>query len=719
MAAEADLVWAIDIGSHCLKALCLTMPAEGQVEVIDFACIAHDKILSGAGVGDEEREELVALSLRRFLQEYNPGKSPIIVSVPSQNAFSRFVTLPPVESKRIPEIVQFEATQQIPFDLEEVQWDWQMMSSPDTKDNEVGIFAIKNEIVMAIVEQFSREDISISFVQMSSMALYNYVLYDRPELFKDGKKCVVVLNIGASGTDLIICSRTSVWQRSITIGGNNFTEAISETFKINFAKAEKLKRKAPMSKYARQIFQSMKPVFTELASEIQRSIGFYSSSHSDSKVSRVIAFGGGTRMRGLLKYLQQTLQVPVERPDAFKQLSVGEEASAAKFHENVFDFGVVYGLGLQGLGLGRIESNLIPRRVERSQAWKKKSKYFLVAASLLLAVSVFSLIRTGLDRVSYAGKDNAGLRMRATRVINTAKQAQDKLETERQRSSGSEEIIERQMKVYENRDVIPALADMVISTLPNAKNNPEQKTLYEAFSRNDVEKIKEFPRSERKQIFLTGLSIRYADDISTVRFESGAPRSRITRTRRTSESSRQDVPVWERTSSGSSRSGTQPTTESGKPGFLVSVTGYTPYRKPNALLDPSGVKENRQEWGIVTRLENADSIVDGNSPFELYKKGEVAHFSLKVAEIDVQDAELPAGTGVVVEREGYVDEDDTVEVIVDPMTNEVMSRVAQVDASGVIKKDWAGNPEYKTNDYWFELKFKVLWEGAPDEAGQW
>ena len=164
------------------------------------------------------------------------------------------------------------------------------------------------------------------------------------------------------------------------MGGNAFTNAIAETFKLSFDKAEKLKRTAPVSKYARQIFQAMRPVFTDWSGEVQRSLGFFTSSNPDVKVTRVIAMGGGTKLRGLVKYLSQTLQLPVEKPDAFKRLVVGPGISAAKFHGSVSDFGVVYGLGLQGLGMARIESNLLPTSIARSMAWAGKMKYFVGAA---------------------------------------------------------------------------------------------------------------------------------------------------------------------------------------------------------------------------------------------------------------------------------------------------------------------------------------------------
>jgi type IV pilus assembly protein PilM len=144
----------------------------------------------------------------------------IIISVPSQNSVARFVNLPPVERKRIAEIVRFEAVQQIPFDINDVQWDWQLMTEPNSPELKVGIFAIKNEVVSSALEYFGRENLQVTYVQMSPMALYNYVHYDRPDLVTSDNQATVVLNIGAENTDLVVCTKSTVWQRCILIGGD-------------------------------------------------------------------------------------------------------------------------------------------------------------------------------------------------------------------------------------------------------------------------------------------------------------------------------------------------------------------------------------------------------------------------------------------------------------------------------------------------------------------
>ena len=147
MASKTDAIWAIDLGNNAVKALRLSA-ASGVVEVVGFDNIQHSKILISNEVGEGEKDELIALSLRQFVSQNDIANDEVIISVPSQNSFARFVNLPPVEQKKIPEIVSFEAAQQIPFDINSVQWDWQLMGETEGGENKVGIFAIKNEEII-------------------------------------------------------------------------------------------------------------------------------------------------------------------------------------------------------------------------------------------------------------------------------------------------------------------------------------------------------------------------------------------------------------------------------------------------------------------------------------------------------------------------------------------------------------------------------------------
>jgi len=713
MVSKTGAVWAIDIGSNSLKALHLSTGGD-TVEVIGFDNIQHGKVVTGDGVRAAERDELVALSLRQFVEQNNLGKDEVIISVPSQNSFARFVNLPPVEEKRIPEIVKFEAVQQIPFDINDVQWDWQLMTETGSAESRVGIFAIKNEVVNSALEHFGRENIQVGYVQMAPMALYNYVLYDHSDLASSSDEATVVLNIGAENTDLVVCTGSTVWQRCILIGGNAFTKAVANTFKLNFEKAEKLKRTAPMSKYARQIFQAMRPVFTDLATEIQRSLGFYRTSNPNTKLSKIIALGGGTKMRGLLKYLQQTVEIPVERPDSFKKIAISSGVSAAKFHESVSDFGIVYGLGLQALGLGRIESNLLPRGIARSMAWANKAKYFTAAASLLLLVSVLLFGRALFDKANYSNKSSE--RRQTSEIIFEADQSISKVEAQKSAGSGYEAIIQKEFEVFNYRDVVPLLTETIITALPNEKNNPEQSELYTAFAAADVETVLKTSRKERKQLFITEMQVYFVEDVNTETFASragdyGSYDERLRyRAQLSGAGSRQGIGI----------------VKQGEPGFLVTIVGYSPYNNIDELLDPPLVEDDPSKWGFITRLTHLDDMVDGNSPFKLYKKTEDKHFKLNSDPVEPPEQRgdrsrnIFTGIGVedvILKKTRTIREIETQEVgvriLIDPMTKEIISKVAELDEDGKEKLDNRGKPIYTDNDYWFILNVKFLWRDAP------
>jgi len=736
--ASAGGIWAIDIGSNALKALHLAATGEGM-EVVGFDYIEHGRILSAGGIDDEVRQRVISESLHTFASRNDVGKDEVAITVAGQNSFVRFVKLPPVDKKRIPEIVQFEAVQQIPFDINEVEWDWQIMENPDSPDTEVGIFAIKNEIINTAMDHFARENMNVSCVQISPVALYNYALCDINDVGGFNEKATVLVDMGAENTTLVVCSKAGMWQRSIRIGGNTFTEAIADTFNLSFQKAEKLKRTAPVSKYMRQIFTAMKPVFTDLGSEMQRSLGFYSSSGAgrEKGFAKIVAFGGGMKLQGLAKYLQQTLNVPVVKPDRFERLPLNAAVSAAKFHENVSDFGVAYGLGAQMLAEAKIKVNLLPRKLARAMAWRRKGRMFTAAAGLLLVVSLLGLVRANIDRVQY--KRNESVRTGIRSTISQAQVAQSQRQEQDARKQPLMDQFNKEMDRLKYRDVVPSLIQAIMSCLPNGLNNPDQAALYESFEKGDVAGVLAVPRGDRKQLFVTGLTVAYAQDLSKASMDIG--RQQVQRTMWPTYSG-----IGESTPQASAAPAA--THEEGA-GFVVVVEGYSPYKDIPVLLDPHTAEGDQSKWGFVTRLANIGKLVRG-CEFELYDKGDIRHFSLESGPVDVSNASMPRGIGLQKEvqrvrqeadatrRAATYDNDPTVmgrqdrifveRVLVDPMTNEEMSRVFNIITAadvarnpnltekdiGRVQFDKLTNaPQYIERDYWFKLSAKFRWKNAP------
>ncbi len=379
--ASSNVCWGIEIGAAAIKAVKLEAVGEGSAKLLEYAVINHPKPLS---TPDVNPNDVLRVSLGALTSQYDLTKASIAVSVPGHAAFARFAKLPPVEPKKVPDIVKFEAMQQIPFPLEQVEWDYQTFVSPDSPDVEVGIFAITRERVMERLQMLEDVGITPNFVVLSPIAVYNALAYDLD--FGAQTPGTIIVDVGTTSTDLVIATPGRMWVRTFPIGGHQFTDALVQQFQLSYAKAEKLKREAEDSKHARQVFQAMRPVFTDLAQDIQRSIGYYQSLNKDANLTRLIGVGSTFRLPGLRKYLKQQLSMDVYRVEEFKKIKNDGDGAAA-LNDASLNLITAYGLALQGLGLNAVGGNLMPVSVLRKSMWKEKVPYFGLAAGLALAAS--------------------------------------------------------------------------------------------------------------------------------------------------------------------------------------------------------------------------------------------------------------------------------------------------------------------------------------------
>ncbi len=352
-------VWGIDLGQCALKAIRL-IEEDGKVVATAFDYIEHPKILSQP---DADPDQLTREALEKFLSRNDLRGDTVCISVPGASGLARFVKLPPVEEKKIADIVKFEAKQQIPFNLDEVVWDYQKIGSGAVTDGfamdtEIGLFAMKRDLIARSMQHFIDLGVDVHYVQMAPLALCNYVAYDllgkgehAGEVAQDNeKKCVVGLDIGADGSNLVITDgERIIWQRPLPLGGNHFTRALTKDLKLTFAKAEHVKRNATKSPDLKKILASLKPVLNDFVGEVQRSIGYFTNTHRDAELEYIIGLGNAFRLPGLQRYLEEKLQITVKKLQKIERLGGDKVINEASYTENVMSFAVAYGLALQGL----------------------------------------------------------------------------------------------------------------------------------------------------------------------------------------------------------------------------------------------------------------------------------------------------------------------------------------------------------------------------------
>src|SRR5580658_8116444 len=177
--AVAKGVWGIDIGQCALKALRLEL-VDGKPTATAFDYVEHTKILSQP---DADPDALIREALDKFLSRNQVKLDEVAIGIAGQSGLARFVKLPPVEEKKISEIVKFEAKQQIPFNLDEVVWDYQkigagMVMDGFAMDTEIGLFAMKRDLINRAMQHFVDLGVDVHYVQMAPLALCNYVAFD-------------------------------------------------------------------------------------------------------------------------------------------------------------------------------------------------------------------------------------------------------------------------------------------------------------------------------------------------------------------------------------------------------------------------------------------------------------------------------------------------------------------------------------------------------------
>jgi len=385
MAGNAS--WGVEIGSGALKAVKLVRDGE-NVRVEDFVVIPHKRPLSAPEI---DPKEAARVALGTLISQHDLGKATVAISVPGAQSFARFAKLPPVDKKNLVDIVKFEAMQQIPFPIDEVQWDYQTFVAPDSPEVEVGIFAIRTESVHEVLHGWHDVGVTPDILTLSPLAAYNAIAFD--QVFGENTPGTVILDVGTTSSDLIVAEAGRLWIRTFPIGGHNFTEALVTAFNTSYMKAERLKAEAESSPHARHILQAMRPVFADLAADVQRSISYYTSTHRDAKLTRLIGLGATFELPGLKKFLSQQLGMEVSKLEKFARVSKVAGEREGTFQSNSAQLASAFGLALQGLGMEIIDANLMPMTVVKEAMWREKTKWFTAAAVLALLAGGAMFIR--------------------------------------------------------------------------------------------------------------------------------------------------------------------------------------------------------------------------------------------------------------------------------------------------------------------------------------
>lgn len=380
---------ALDIGASKLAVGEFSVSKSGGAELTNYGVGEL-----GSAAGDTDTSAFIVQTLRQVMRANGIRPGPLYMSISGQTVFPRFVKLPPVAKDKIHQIVRYEAEQNVPFPIEEVVWDYQLLGDAEAHDEvNVMLVAVKTDNVSKLTDCVVAAGLEPDLVDVAPMALYNAVRYNYPDL----QGGTLVLDIGARSSNLIFLEEERIFTRSIPVAGNSITQEIVKELGVEFEDAEKLKREhafvafggvyaGPENETADRISKVVRNVVTRLHAEVNRSINFYRSQQGGSPPSLVLLTGGSSTIPHMDTFFREKLKVDVEFLNPFANIPVSGKIDTAQIEGDLHLLGEIVGLAIRRSLACPVEINLMPPELQARKAFRQRQPFFAVAAVGLVLI---------------------------------------------------------------------------------------------------------------------------------------------------------------------------------------------------------------------------------------------------------------------------------------------------------------------------------------------
>jgi type IV pilus assembly protein PilM len=339
----------LDIGSSAVKAVELKASGKGyKVTAFGAEPIPPDSIVDGAIIDGAA----VAEAIRRLFDSRGIKTKDVAASLSGNAVIVKKITLPIMTPAELAESIVWEAEQYIPFDIQDVNLDYQIVDQGDAAKGtmDVLLVAAKKEKIADYTGVISQAGRTAVVVDVDAFALQNAyeVNYGiQPDAV------IVLLNAGASATNInILSGDQSVFTRDLSVGGNAYTEALQRELSLPFEQADQLKRGTPADGVT---YEDARPVLRAVSEnvllEIQKTFDFFKSTAASDRIDRIIVSGGGSRAEGFMEMLGERFDAPVETFDPFKRVTLDPKKLPAGALEDVAPTAAVaLGLALRRAG---------------------------------------------------------------------------------------------------------------------------------------------------------------------------------------------------------------------------------------------------------------------------------------------------------------------------------------------------------------------------------
>lgn len=312
----------LDIGTHSIKLVQVKETKKGY-QLLNFGILPlpQEAIVDGTIMDVNAAAE----KIRNLLAAEKVKVKEAVISVSGHAVIVKKIKLPLMSEDQLSESISWEAEQYIPFDIDDVNIDFQILETKEedmmANQMEIILVAAKKEKINDYTGLILEAGLNPLVVDVDSFALQNVFELNHQV---DEKEMVALVNIGASVTNInVLKGNISNFTRDITVGGNRYTEAIQKELQVGFRQAEALKMGANMAGFSPgKIAPIIVSVTKDLAQEIRRSFEFFRSASTESEIHKIILSGGCACIPGIDRFFTEALNIPTEIIKPFNCLKI-------------------------------------------------------------------------------------------------------------------------------------------------------------------------------------------------------------------------------------------------------------------------------------------------------------------------------------------------------------------------------------------------------------
>ena len=330
--SKKDNLVGLDIGSRSLKAAEILESKRGrELKRFGITEIPHGAIEDGT-INDPES---LAESIRQLFKAYNIKERNVAISIGGYSVIVKKIAVQTMDEAQLQETIHFEAEQYIPFDISDVNLDFQILGENETNPNQMNVFlvAAKKEMVNDYVNLANLAGLNPCIVDVEAFALQNTFEAN----YDTGDVNVALIDIGASKTSLnILKGNNSVFMRDVSLGCMQINQKVISLIDCSYDEAEQLKFGGDSNRLSADDLKGIiSSVVADWCTEIRRALDFFYSTYPDDQIKRIILSGGGANVSDFRDLLAVEASAEVETINPFKNMYIDDEQFDPEFIKQI------------------------------------------------------------------------------------------------------------------------------------------------------------------------------------------------------------------------------------------------------------------------------------------------------------------------------------------------------------------------------------------------